>query len=94
MHVIPQSWSHFHILISVFPSIGFAIGLGFYIAALRTGSEFAKRLCLLLLGLLALLSIPIYLSGAASMAALSRSRFSADAMSLHYGWGLRRSRFF
>jgi len=89
MHVIPQSWSHLHILISVFPSVGFAIGLGFYIVGLRTGNEFTKRVCLLLFGLLALLSIPIYVSGAASMSALSENpRFSADAVSLHYVWGI------
>ena len=29
MHVIPQSWSHLHILISVFPFFGLVIVLGF-----------------------------------------------------------------
>jgi len=89
MHVIPQSWSHIHILVSVFPPVGFAIGLGFYIAGLRTGNDVTKRVCLLLFGLLGLLSIPIYLSGAASMAALDGTpRFSGDTMQTHYVWGL------
>lgn len=89
MHVIPQSWAHLHILVSVFPPIGFAIGLGFYIAGLRTGNDVTKRFCLLLFGLLGLLSIPIYVSGAASMAALAGTpRFSGAVMQMHYVWGL------
>ena len=46
MHVIPQSWSHLHILISVFPSVGFVFVLGVYIAGLRTGNDFVRRICL------------------------------------------------
>ena len=33
MHLIRQSWSHLHILVSVFPSCGLMFVLGFYIAA-------------------------------------------------------------
>jgi uncharacterized membrane protein len=89
MHVIPQSWSHLHILISVFPFIGLVIVLGVYITAILTGNDFARRTCLLLFCLLALLSIPIYVSGIGSMAALSENpRFSKDAMNTHYVWGI------
>ena len=89
MHVIPQSWSHLHILISVFPSLGFAIVLGFYIAGLRTGDDFTRRICLALFGLLGLLSIPIYFSGIGSMTALAgNSRFSPDMINAHYFWGM------
>ncbi len=63
MHVIPQSWSHLHILVSVFPSFGLVFVLGFYIAGLLTGNDGIKRTCLVLLGLLALLSVPTYFSG-------------------------------
>ena len=31
MHVIPHSWSHLHILIGVFPPVGLAFIIGFYI---------------------------------------------------------------
>ena len=55
MHVIPQSWSHWHILISVFPSIGLVIALGFYIAGFVKRNDLVKRVCLILFGLLALL---------------------------------------
>ncbi len=88
MHVIPQSWSHLHILISVFPSIGLVIVLGFYIAGIRAGNDFTRRTCLALIGLLALLSIPIFVSGMGSMADLSGNpRFSKDAINKHYLWG-------
>jgi uncharacterized membrane protein/uncharacterized membrane protein (GlpM family) len=89
MHVIPQSWSHLHILIGVFPSFGLLIVLGFYIAGLRTKNDGVRRTCLALLGLLALLSIPLYFSGIGSMAALSgNAKFSGGLMNTHYGWGM------
>lgn len=89
MHVIPQSWSHLHILVGVFPSFGLLFGLGFYIAAIRTKNDGLRRTCLVLFGLLALLSIPIYFSGTGSMATLSgNAKFSKDAMDTHYLWGM------
>jgi uncharacterized membrane protein len=89
MHLIPQSWSHVHILVSVFPSFGLVCVLGFYIAGLLTDNNATKRTCLVLFAILALLSIPIYLSGTGSMAALSGNpRFSKDMMNTHYGWGM------
>lgn len=89
MHVIPQSWSHLHILISVFPTIGLVIVLGFYLAGFRTGNDFTRRTCLVLFGMLALLSIPIYVSGVASTADLSGNpRFPQDTINTHYVWGV------
>jgi uncharacterized membrane protein len=87
MHLIPQSWSHLHILVSVFPSFGLVCVLGFYIAGLLTDNGITKRTCLVLFALVALLSVPIYLSGAGSMATLS-SGFSRGAMNSHYLWGI------
>src|ERR1700691_3442524 len=89
MHVIPQSWSHLHILISVFPSFGLLIVLGFYIAGLRAKNEGLTRICLFVFGMLALLAVPIYFSGQGSMAALSgNARYSNDIMNTHYIWGM------
>jgi len=89
MHVIPQSWSHLHILIGVFPSIGLAILLGFYIAGLRTNNDFTRRICLALIALLALLAIPILVSGFGSRAALAgNAKYSADAIATHYMWSI------
>jgi hypothetical protein len=88
MHLIPQSWSHLHMLVSVFPSFGLVCVLGFYLAGLLTDNIVTKRTCLVLFVLLALLAVPIYLSGTGSMAALSgNSRYSKVAMDAHYTWG-------
>ena len=88
MHLIPQSWSHWHILISVFPSFGLVCVLGVYIAGLVKGDITTRRTCLVLFVLLALLSVPVYLSGAGSMAELrGNPRFSRDMLMTHYDWG-------
>src|SRR5215472_4815782 len=89
MHLIPQSWSHLHILISVFPSVGLIFVLGFYIIALHTKNEVVKRTCLVFFGILGALAIPTYFSGDRSMALLSSDpKISQDVMNVHYGWGL------
>jgi uncharacterized membrane protein len=89
MHLIPQSWSHLHILVGVFPSFGLAIVLGFYIAGFLTRNEGMKRTCLILFGLVALLSVPTYLSGDGSMAVVSKlPNISKDILNTHYGWGM------
>jgi uncharacterized membrane protein len=89
MYLIPQSWSHLHILVGVFPSFGLLFVLGFYITGLLTDNGGIKRTCLVLFGLLALLSVPTYFSGTGSMAALSGNpRISKDMMNTHYGWGV------
>jgi uncharacterized membrane protein len=89
MHVIPQSWSHLHMLVGVFPSFGLVFLLGFFIAGFVTDDIGTKRICLALFGLLALLSVPTYVSGAGSMAALSASpRIAKATMNTHYMWGM------
>ena len=89
MHLIPQSASHWHLLVSIFPSIGLIFVLGFYVTALVTDDAATKRSCLLLFGILGLLTIPTYLSGDHSMAVLSRDpKISQDLMSAHFGWGV------
>jgi uncharacterized membrane protein len=89
MHMIPQTWPHLHILVGVFPSFGLLCVLGFFIAALAAGDVGARRTCLVLLVLLALLSIPIYLSGAGAMTALiGNPRFSGDGNVVHAGWAV------
>jgi uncharacterized membrane protein len=89
MHVIPQSWSHFHILVSVIPSVGLIFALGFYVAAMLLHNEAMKRSCLVLLCILGLLAIPTYVSGDYSMDVLSQDpKISKDLMSAHFGWGV------
>jgi uncharacterized membrane protein len=89
VHWIPQSWSHLHILVSVFPSVGLVFVLGFYLTAFFTNNEAMKRTCLVLFVILGLLAIPTYLSGDGSMELLSQNaKISKDLMSTHFGWGV------
>jgi uncharacterized membrane protein len=89
MHVIPQSWSHLHILVSVFPSVGLLFVLGFYVIAFVIDNETMKRTCLALFGILGILAIPTYISGDHSMDALSQNpKISQNLMSTHFGWSV------
>jgi uncharacterized membrane protein len=89
MHLIPHSWSHLHILVSVFPSVGLVFVLGFYGAAIYTNNELMKRSCLAALAILAILAIPTYFSGYGSMAVLAHDpKVSQDRMDSHLAWGL------
>src|SRR6267378_2029891 len=90
MHnVIPQSWSHLHILVSVFPSVGLIFALGFYVTAIITHSEAMKRTGLVVFVILGLLAIPTYLSGDGSAQDLAQNpKFTEDMVSAHLGWGV------
>jgi uncharacterized membrane protein len=89
MHLIPQSWSHLHILISVFPSVGLLFVLGFYIAGLATKNDVIRRSGLAVFGILAVLAIPTYFSGVQSMELLAQDpKVSTGVMNAHYYWGL------
>src|SRR5450432_162051 len=89
MHLIPQSWSHLHMLVGVFPSFGLVFVLGFFIAGIVRNNDGIKRTCLALFGVLALLSIPTYLSGDGSMAVLAKNpAISKAVMTAHYNWGM------
>lgn len=84
MHLIPESWSHLHMLVSVFPSVGLLFVLGAYVTALGTNNEGMKRVCLGLLGILGVLAIPTYFSGTGSAADNAHNaRFSPAAVAVH-----------
>jgi uncharacterized membrane protein len=89
LHVIPQSWPHFHLLISVFPSVGLVFAIGFYAAAILMRNETMKRCCLLAFGLLGLIAIPTYYSGDYTLTALSADpKISKDLMDTHASWSI------
>ena len=89
MHVIPESWSHLHILVGLFPLVGLLFVLGFYATAIVTNNDGLKRICLLVIVGLGVLSIPTYISGMASiMAVSSRAGVTEDLINSHYNWSL------
>jgi uncharacterized membrane protein len=89
MHLIPQSWAHWHLLVSVFPSVGLVFVLGLSVAALVTANKGMARACLAAFVILGLLAIPTYLSGEGSMpVSLRDPKTPADLLGLHrtIGW--------
>jgi uncharacterized membrane protein len=84
MDLIPQSGPHLHILLNHFPSMGFVFGLGFFITALTLNNDGMKRACLVLFVILGVLSIPTYVSGAASMWALNGDPDSPRSLINHH----------
>src|SRR5262245_54876767 len=89
MHVIPESWSHLHILISLFPLVGLLFVLGFYATSIVTNNDGLKRVCLAVIVGLGILSIPIYFSGMNSIMAVSaREGVSEQLINAHYDWSI------
>ena len=89
MHVIPESWAHLHILISLFPLVGLLFVLGFYVTSIVTDNDGLKRICLLVVVGLGVLSIPIYISGMNSIMPVSaREDVSEELINAHYNWSL------
>jgi uncharacterized membrane protein len=89
MHVIPDSWAHLHILISLFPLVGLMFVLGFYVTSLVTENPGLKRICLLVILGLGLLSVPIYVSGMNSIMPVSAREGVTEALvNSHYNWSL------
>ena len=58
--------AHIHLLLNHFPTIGFALGLGLFIAGLIGKSEELKRVSLVVFFLIAAIAIPTYMSGNAA----------------------------
>jgi uncharacterized membrane protein len=89
MHIIPQSWSHLHILVSVFPSFGLLFVLCFYLSGLYADNKGVIRTCLLFFIGLALLALPTYLSGIRAVEAFpSATKLAKDTISFHNQWGM------
>src|SRR5262249_33807271 len=67
----PQAWSHVHILLNHFPTVGFVIAPAVYVTALSRDQGAMKRAGLVLFVICAILGVPTYVTGAASMWALT-----------------------
>src|SRR5258705_2039307 len=66
-----QLWSHAHIILNHFPTIGFVVGLGVYVGALILDNIVLKRAGLFLFVACAILTVPTYVTGNASMWAVT-----------------------
>lgn len=62
--------AHVHLLLNHFPTIGFAVGLGLFLVSIFVKSGELARTSLVVFFLIALVSIPTYLSGNAAFEAI------------------------
>src|SRR5258707_4196873 len=89
MHLIPQSWAHWHILVSLLPSVGLFFALCLYGIGIYTDKDVIKRACLIIFVAIALATVPTYLSGDYSMTALAGNpRFPEAMMASHFYWSV------
>ena len=76
--------AHLHLLLNHLPTVGFAVGVGLFLVALVERDDKQQRSSLGVLFLVAVLSIPAYLTGvAASEIMQDRPGVSADAIRTH-----------
>src|SRR5439155_221874 len=62
--------THIHLLLNHFPTVGFGIGLGLFLVGLYVNSDPIKRASLGIFLIIALLSIPVYMTGKAAQRAI------------------------
>jgi hypothetical protein len=79
MDLIPSSGPHLHILLNHLPSLGSLVVLGLYVLSFYQRNERLQHGCIVAFLSLALLSIPTYISGAASRWAL-QDRTDVDVL--------------
>jgi uncharacterized membrane protein len=67
-----QAWSHVHVILNHFPTVGFVFTLTFYVMALVANNDVMKRASLILFVICSIVGVPTYVTGAASMWALTQ----------------------
>jgi len=67
----PQLWSHVHMIINHFPSVGLVTALAFFVIALYLNNDVMKRASLTAFAIIGILGAPTYVTGAAAMWALT-----------------------
>lgn len=65
-----MNWTHVHLLLNHFPTVGMVIALGLYIVALAMKSDELKRASLVIFVFISLLSIPTFITGKSAQLAL------------------------
>lgn len=86
MHLIPGTWPHFHLLVSVFPSVGLIFAIGLFIASMVTNNTIMQRVGLFVFGGLAVLGVPTMFSGIYSETAMTRPAIPEGEGSGHLLW--------
>jgi uncharacterized membrane protein len=66
-----QIWSHFHIILNHFPTVGFSVALLVFVVGLVANNATMKRTGLVLFVICAILAVPTYVTGNASMWAVT-----------------------
>jgi uncharacterized membrane protein len=66
-----QAWSHVHMILNHFPTVGWVMALTFYLIALVADNDALKRAGLAVFVILAIVGVPTYVTGAAAMWALT-----------------------
>jgi uncharacterized membrane protein len=86
MHLIPDTWPHFHMLVSVFPSVGLIFAIGLFITAMVTNNAPMQRVGLFVFGGLAVLGVPTWLSGISSESVMTRPGIPEGEGAAHTFW--------
>jgi uncharacterized membrane protein len=87
----PQIWSHVHMILNHFPTVGFVFAIGLYIMALLLNNTAMKRTSLVLFVICAVLGVPTFVTGNASMWALTDPPvrgISKAVINAHRDWAL------
>lgn len=86
MHLIPDTWPHFHLLVSVFPSIGLIFAICLFIGAMVANNAQMQRVGLFVFAGLAVLGVPTMFSGIWSENVMTRPGIPEDAGAGHLLW--------
>src|ERR1700742_592031 len=86
MNLIPDTWPHFHLLVSVFPSVGLIFAICLFIGSMVTKNTQMQRVGLFVFGGLAVLGVPTMFSGIWSQSALTRPGIPDMAGDAHMLW--------
>ena len=65
--------AHVHLLLNHFPTVGMIVGLGLFLVALMSKSDHLKSASMGIFFLIAMLSIPTFVTGTAAQLALERT---------------------
>lgn len=87
--MLPQDITHLHLLLNHVPTIGTVVGLGVFLMSFVRRSEHLRHVSLEVLFLIALATLPAYISGLAAQAMiLGRPDVSAEAITAHHDGAL------